>query len=409
MSQRRAPSSSLQPITVFVSPGSLTFHATGKAKQMQASIEMQAGLFSEYQVLDSGNENWEAGGEFCVNLTTLLECLHALGTQNLEKTKVNLSYNLSTAIFKVELLEESGVLSTAAIGGLETPEDDQIGNSLALAFRSSPVAARIIVKSDSLRDLMRELEIVAGATVATLLLGDDGLEMTAVGHWGECCVTLPSKGGHVVSVDVSVRQRNANSYPLHSFLGSMKRGLDIAQETCITVNTEGMVAIQHQVIDDQVGDGNPNFVDFILCALVEEDDEATDDPSESVVVARSQKQTQESPSVSMSYSTAQRGYSHSRSGVSHDSSDEEDEEPQPSEPTPNLFESVLVDDEAKESPEIPSRRVRRRYEESPAAQSVDMMAETDDEEDELHVASTPPRVNRDDECSSPELVYGKQR
>jgi hypothetical protein len=53
------------------------------------------------------------------------------------------------------------------------------------------------------------------------------------------------------------------------------KGLEIAEETCITMNANGMMAIQHQVLDQQAGNGNPNFVDFIMCCL--EDDEDDDE------------------------------------------------------------------------------------------------------------------------------------
>ena len=42
---------SIQPVTVFCYPSSMTFHVIGKSKQIQASVNMQAGLFSQYNVL----------------------------------------------------------------------------------------------------------------------------------------------------------------------------------------------------------------------------------------------------------------------------------------------------------------------------------------------------------------------
>lgn len=204
-SRRRATSSSaaaIQPVTVFCSPANLTFHVHGKAKQTQASVDMQPGLFSFFKVApapdqEGQNENeqenaWQAGGEFCVNLTTVLDCLHMLGKQSnsLEKTTLCFTYNLSKEIFKIELLEESGVMSTAAIPGMLPPEDD-LGNSLALAFRSSPMVARIIFKADTLREVVPELELVVGATFGTVILGPEGLQMAAIGHLGECLISVP--------------------------------------------------------------------------------------------------------------------------------------------------------------------------------------------------------------------------
>jgi hypothetical protein len=116
-----------------------------KIKQTQASVSNRDCFQFESHSLQEGQdqEEWQAGGEFCVNLTTVLDCLHILGTQGLDKTTLCFTYNLTKEIFKIELLEESGVLSTAAIPGMLPPEDD-LGNSLALAFRSSPIAARIL-------------------------------------------------------------------------------------------------------------------------------------------------------------------------------------------------------------------------------------------------------------------------
>lgn len=65
------------------------------------------------------------------------------------------------------------------------------------------------------------------------------------------------------------------SYHLYSLLQGM-RGLDIAQETCMSINSNGMIAIQHQVLD-VVGNSEANFIDFLMCAVQEEDDESCSD------------------------------------------------------------------------------------------------------------------------------------
>jgi hypothetical protein len=71
----------INPVSVFCSPTSITFHVYGKAKQTQASVDMQASsLFSDYRTIEpprdnndemggqddgAANEdnNWKAGGE----------------------------------------------------------------------------------------------------------------------------------------------------------------------------------------------------------------------------------------------------------------------------------------------------------------------------------------------------------
>jgi len=65
---------SIQPVTVFVYPSSMTFHVLGKSKQIQASVNMQAGLFSQYNIIhrssarggiseDAKMEEWHSEGE----------------------------------------------------------------------------------------------------------------------------------------------------------------------------------------------------------------------------------------------------------------------------------------------------------------------------------------------------------
>ena len=284
----RSKMASIQPVTVFCSPNTLTFHAHGNmsSKHLQASVDMPAGLFSQFRVAQPEGkddvQDWQAGGEFCINLSTVHECLHVLGTQNntLDKTSLCFSYNVTKELFKLELLQQdSGVLMTAAIPGMVTPEHEANGGSLAHAFRSSPNAARIIVKSEILRELVQELETASGAANATVVLGNKGgLEMAACGSWGEVLISIPAKGSHVVSWEPpTTANPPIRTYSLKSLLGSM-RGLEVAEETCITVNNNGMMAIQHQVINREVGDGSPCFIDIILCCLENMDDD--DDENE---------------------------------------------------------------------------------------------------------------------------------
>lgn len=184
--------------------------------------------------------------------------------------KLTLSYNLTQELFTLELTDDAGVLSTANIPGMQPPEDDLFGESLALAMRSSPIAARIIIKSDTLREILIELESVGGAKVGTVSLNARSFDIAVVGDLSECLVSIPCQGDHVVSLECPSSSSSSSAsynFPLHSLLGSL-RGLEIAEETCITINNNGMMAIQHQVIDPTTGDGTPSFVDFVRDNLV---------------------------------------------------------------------------------------------------------------------------------------------
>lgn len=456
--RRRSAAPSLQPVTVFCSPASLTFHVYGKSKQMQASVDIQSSLFSDYSVSiattadDQPKEEWQAGGGFCVNLSSVLECLHCLGTHSLDKTKLCFSYNATQEIFKMELLEESGVLITSAIPGMVPPDDDLGTDSLALAFRSSPIVARIIVKSETLQDLVSELELVAGGTVATVLLGADGLEMNVVGHLGECTILLPAKGNHIVSVEITSSSSSAappaRVYPLHALTESML-GLEIAEETCITINDAGMMAIQHQVIDRTLSIA-PSFVDFILCCMQDEDD---DDESEAAASpertsprssARSQAQDVGSATSRSSVRVVSQGKMSSLNDGDSANFDDDNEDESKTDGMPlirtrsyesRLFGSVVGEDCRQSSPRAPSRQVRRRTrpplkkrpravaskENSPLGDgSRDLLAGSGDDVESDQREDTEPldvtalasprrrRFHREDECSSPELVYGQQ-
>ena len=337
---------------MFAGEAGLTFHVHGTSRQSQASVDMQRGLFSDYYVSeqvveidddggsgssdddhdhdddgargndnDNGNGNGNdsngqhrrhrrqqqprrtevvKGGEFCINLTTVLECLHVLGTASLDRTKLCLSYDLHDAIFRIELLEDmmaggggggmmmaaggggggGGIVSTCAIPGLAVSDDedeDHGASGLAVAFRSSPIVARAIIRSDFLRDAIVELSDVPGAASATIGISPGGMDLAAIGHSSECQVSLPHAGNGAVfvSLECDPPRVHARTYPLHSVLSAM-RGLEIASETCVSINRSGMVAIQHQVLDD-VGNGQPNFVDFIMGCLQDEDDDETED------------------------------------------------------------------------------------------------------------------------------------
>ena len=47
------------------------------------------------------------------------------------------------------------------------------------------------------------------------------------------------------------------------------RGCEVASETCVQINKEGVLAIQHQVVDEN---SRPSFIDFILAPLLEDDE-----------------------------------------------------------------------------------------------------------------------------------------
>lgn len=377
----------LQPVTVFCSPTSLTFNVYGK--QSQASVDFSDSAFSHYRC--ASGEGWQSGGEFCVNLPTLLEILGFAQ----ERTKLCCSYNLTKETLQLELLEDNGILTTASIPGMVLDEE-QLGNSLALSFRSSPMSARIIVQSEILQQLLvHELHAVSGATVATVALSANrGLVVAAVGHFGECIVSIPAQGRHVVSVEGSAEA--SWNYALPALLGAMK-GLEIAAETCITLNNNGMMAIQHQVIDSETG--VTNFVDFILCCLDDDDDE------------EEEKSEEPPPAPARSPLSSSSVASRAQSARPEDSDSDQELELLALSSAAPLFAAVAS------RPQVPGNRPQRRRRQTshhhhhrrPSSSGSSDGDESDRSESQpLDVTAVSSRTNRDGDCSSPELVYGRQ-
>jgi hypothetical protein len=326
----------MQYASVFVSDKGLTFQVHGVGKQSRATVDLSAGLFSEFYVSEQtvvveddedertpnatgeDQERLEVvkGGEFGINLTTVLGCLLVLGPASLDRTTLCLSYDTSAAIFKIELLEEAGlvsgggvIISNCAIPGMSVEDDfddEELGQESGLdyAFRSEPIVARARIQGDFLKAAIAELTDVAGAVSVTVGISKVGLELATFGHSTECHVVVPYLGNHP-EVFISLEGVgnddiiHARSYPMPSVLSGM-RGLEIANETCISVNANGMIAIQHQVLD-KVGNGDPNYIDFIMGCL-QEDDELEEMEDASARIVRSQTQMSNSQSAGTRFS-----------------------------------------------------------------------------------------------------------
>jgi hypothetical protein len=282
----------------------------------------------------------------------------------------------------MELLEEGGVLSTAAIPGLLPPTPPS--ESLALAFSQSSIASRVLLKSEWLRQAWSELEYVPGATTCTVAVSQKALQLATVGHFGECVVSLPATPSNqntcLLQLEVGSTISGApRTYPFSSFRLGM-RGLDIAEETCLTINEMGMMAIQHQVLDQQ--EGQANFVDFLMASLQDDEDV-------------SQQEQEEAP-LSLGWKTTQE---------QKEENDSDHEEP-PISATP-LFGMVVAAAVADTiaSTNTTARRKRRR------PPSRNAPASDSEEEDEEAPVTPPRRGNRAREqqvSSSPELVYGEE-
>jgi hypothetical protein len=427
---RRRQRSTIQPVTVYATPQGMTFHVYGSSKQSQASIDMPASLFSEYEC----NE-----GEFCVNLTTLLECFTVLmsADHHCKNSTVFLTYHLSTELLRVEL-DHQGFLCTAAIPGMVPPEEE---GGMTSAFSTSPVVARILLTSQLIRDVLPELEWVAGTTTATVRISQrSGLELATIGHSSQCLIQIQDRTGRGI-ISNECENQVQHSFPFATLLQAFA-GLELAHETCVSINQQGIMAIQHQVfVDDSE---TPTFCDFLLTSLQEEGEDENDTPSQaqswyqqeeacpSTGVTKTQEShlahssqssllpTQEShknsPKARTTRHSSPRRTSHAiqdDSDNGQDSNDEESTIRQTSAVSAPLFRTVgsvsNTPSQQRQRRTRQRRRIPRSTAESPDG-SVDLLrSDNENQDDGDSDDTTPIRRRSDDErsCSSPELVYGK--
>jgi hypothetical protein len=461
---KRRRAKTLQPVTVFCSPQQgLTFQVFGSSKQSQASLDMPVTLFSSFDCPEEA--------EFCVNLSTLLECLKLVDVHPKSQFSLTFTYHLSTEVLRLEL-DDAGFLCTAAVPGMMPPDDEGDAMGMAATFGTSTIVARMLLDSALLKDhILPELEWVPGATAVTISMSEGCLELATIGHSSQCSTRIESAnhsfrgggGGGIGGIlQCQCPTRVQHTFPLPSLLQAFK-GLELAQETCLSVNEQGILAIQHQVLPSEDTTTNinaesaPTFLDFILVSLTDEDDEddfsQTQSQSQSQVwpttgtMMTSQGDDEEQQSLSMTQTTAansnNRKQQHSidlddRSttdseggnygrGDDDDGGDDDDDAPSAVAP---LFDTVPLT-MASASGTSPHRRRRHRRnsgtsstQQSVSNQNHHPLEDTQEEEDQEHSKARVPHQlhqrhalsqettdNEEEEerqyCSSPELVYGE--
>lgn len=248
-------------------------------------------------------EDEEASHEFTVHWKTLMECLTLLMVANNSHTHgpcpaLALSYHTSTDLLQLELLlpttnnnnipnpdDDTMTLATCALPGLGMELDHNDHNTVdaATAYRQSPVAARCLTSSCHWTPHVWELDHVPGATTVRVTFvvettgGSGGLggppperylKLSAKGHASKVVVQIPGpieleeqreeeKDGMPLSGYRSTthksngnhhhRQTVTHTYSLASWRQALQP-LDLARETCISVNQHGILAVQHQLV-----------------------------------------------------------------------------------------------------------------------------------------------------------------
>jgi cell cycle checkpoint protein len=221
-------------------------------KCLQANVHFPPPLFDEFEFSEKNDCL-----EFRISLSLLLECLQIFGTANLGFTSVQMSCLVEEPETFNIILEEEGIVTECAISIQEGEESDIDYNA---TFRSSDELNKLIIKSDCLRDAFTELAETPGATSISVLISPTApfFRLTADGSIGSCRIdfTKTSETFRHFQSDQEQEQR----YKL-TFLEMSLRGLSVAKETFLRMNEDGLLCVQHSVIEEG---GHQFFMDFVL-------------------------------------------------------------------------------------------------------------------------------------------------
>jgi len=360
----QGPTDRPQPMTIYATSRGLSIHSS-----TSSSLEIPQSLFSVYKVSSDHLE-------FCISWRSLL---NALGVLCLEASSLCWTYTEQHCL-RLEGESPLGAIATATLPGM------MLQASPVRSFGETPVVARWLSSSRILRDLV-ELDHVPGATAVTVRWREEALECQVQGHSSKCTVWIPGN----VQLERPVVEY---SYPYRGWKLALQ-ALDLAQETCLSVNGDGLLALQHQLV---LHSEDAAFCDAILVPLVQEDNETAQ--SEASLTLQTQ---QDATSTQCSVSSPQT--------LEQDTHHDDEDTTTPRQP--------LTFGSSRHSRESDERQRQRDYEERRQArrkkrrssQSMASMHDDDDSVDLLQSHSEPQASNREEDeryCSSPELVYGEQ-
>jgi hypothetical protein len=240
------------------SPEGLAFVVEGSAKSTQVRATLKNELFDNYHADGSGIR-------LSLNLTQLLDCLFLFGSSS-DTTILTMTYCSDDGIFKL-MLEDSGILTTCDIVTLVV-DDASDRHDLFVSYHDNQEEASCVVKSEFLREIFQDINEVAGATAVKIALYKKEMVISTMGSGDSVCdMAIPSTSEAFISFQCARSKGVSWIYPLASIqLGT--KALSVASETCLQVNSEGVMMIQHQILSKQ--GKSDTFVDFL--AFAEADD-----------------------------------------------------------------------------------------------------------------------------------------
>jgi len=229
---------------------------------------LQASLFDEYKTRsDQNSEGDSQCYQFKLNLSILLDCLNIFGGGT-NFTSLQLMYHGNGSALFV-LLEDNGVRTDC---GLRTLEYDGVLN---FDFAGVAIPNKVIMKSDSLKEALNELDW--SSDILTVLLSPDPpyFRLTTSGPSGSCQVDYPKDSEVFEGFDCTSTQ--SYNYRLKMLQPTVK-ALALSTKTSVRMNERGVLNFQHMY---QSEDNETSFVDFYIVAL---DEETADDGSSAMLL-----------------------------------------------------------------------------------------------------------------------------
>jgi len=204
-----------------------------KDSVLRAKAYIKSSCFQEYFL----PEDVEEVG-VTLNLSILLECLQVFGSSS----HMHMSYMGEGAAVCL-ILEDAGVITQCEIRTL----DLQGPNELEFNFRTSPIAARAVVKSQFLKDCFGEMD-VAGASDITVHFTETApfLSMAVKGDSSRVQIDFPNDKNSEVFTEFECKSDISSSFSL-TLIRPVIRALVKAESTNLRVNEQGMLSMQHLV------------------------------------------------------------------------------------------------------------------------------------------------------------------
>lgn len=252
-----------QQVICAVEEDGLVFTVHSRAKSLQVKTSVPSELFDEYEIQHLSLDNTKI--EFRVGLMTILDCICSYGNASLSSTSLQLSYTVHNALLEL-VVEEQGIITECVLQTLVEEDQSQEIGVFEMAFEQHPVVAKLLIKTEALRDAFVELSELPQA--ATIILSVQSSSCTSEETW---CFRMAAKGeatsceidfaaSSPAVVEVWTSETIEVSYHLATLQSALK-AVHFASESYMRINAEGMLSVQHMM---EHANGIKGFIDALV-------------------------------------------------------------------------------------------------------------------------------------------------